>query len=139
MTFISDNMSILSSTGLGGEHVVFLDLYKRKDDFYNELENYWNWSPEYKVTVYNEKEFNFLYQYITRFSFSDQYFVEKVIEIHNQIEARNSLYDIMDNDSTIDWKSVVVHDLDIDSSSRMSKANFRKAKQHGFRKPAKFF
>ena len=45
----------------------------------------------------------------------------------------------MDNDSTIDWKSVVVHDLDIDSSSRMSKANFRKAKQHGFRKPAKFF
>lgn len=132
-------MSILSSTGLGGEHVVFLDLYKRKDNFYNELENYWNWFPEDKVTVYNEKEFNFLYQYITQFSFSDQYFVEKVIEIHNQIEARNSLYDIMDNDSTIDWKSVVVHDLDIDSSSRMSKANFRKAKQHGFRKPAKFF
>ena len=132
-------MSILSSTGLGGEHVVFLDLYKRKDDFYNELESYWNWYPEDKITVYNEKEFNFLYQYITQFSFSDQYFVEKVIEIHNQIEARNSLYDIMDNDSTIDWKSVVVHDLDIDSSSRMSKANFRKAKQHGFRKPAKFF
>lgn len=132
-------MSILSSTGLGGEHVVFLDLYKRKDNFYNELENYWNWYPEDKITVYNEKEFNFLYQYITQFSFSDQYFVEKVIEIHNQIEARNSLYDIMDNDSTIDWKSVVVHDLDIDSSSRMSKANFRKAKQHGFRKPAKFF
>ena len=132
-------MSILSSTGLGGEHVLFLDLYKRKDNFYNELEIYWNWYPEDKVTVYNEKEFNFLYQYITQFSFSDQYFVEKVIEIHNQIEARNSLYDIMDNDSTIDWKSVVVHDLDIDSSSRMSKANFRKAKQHGFRKPAKFF
>ena len=132
-------MSILSSTGLGGEHVVFLDLYKRKDNLYNELENYWNWFPEDKVTVYNEKEFNFLYQYITQFSFSDQYFVEKVIEIHNQIEARNSLYDVMDNDSTIDWKSVVVHDLDIDSSSRMSKANFRKAKQHGFRKPAKFF
>ena len=132
-------MSILSSTGLGGEHVVFLDLYKRKDNFYNYLENYWNWYPEDKITVYNEKEFNFLYQYITQFSFSDQYFVEKVIEIHNQIEARNSLYDIMDNDSTIDWKSVVVHDLDIDSSSRMSKANFRKAKQHGFRKPAKFF
>lgn len=132
-------MSILSSTGLGGEHVVFLDLYKRKDNFYNELEIYWNWYPEDKITVYNEKEFNFLYQYITQFSFSDQYFVEKVIEIHNQIEARNSLYDVMDNDSTIDWKSVVVHDLDIDSSSRMSKANFRKAKQHGFRKPAKFF
>lgn len=132
-------MSILSSTGLGGEHVVFLDLYKRKDNFYNELEIYWNWYPEDKITVYNEKEFNFLYQYITRFSFSDQYFVEKVIEIHNQIEARNSLYDVMDNDSTIDWKSVLVHDLDIDSSSRMSKANFRKAKQHGFRKPAKFF
>lgn len=132
-------MSILSSTGLCGEHVVFLDLYKRKDNFYNELENYWNWYPEDKVTVYNEKEFNFLYQYITQFSFSDQGFVEKVIEIHKQIEVRNSLYDIMDNDSTIDWKSVVVHDLDIDSSSRMSKANFRKAKQHGFRKPAKFF
>lgn len=132
-------MSILSSTGLGGEHVVFLDLYKRKDNFYNELEIYWNWYPEDKITVYNEKEFNFLYQYVTRFSFSDQDFVEKVIEIHNQIEARNSLYDVMDNDSTIDWKSVVVHDIDIDSSSRMSKANFRKAKQHGFRKPAKFF
>ena len=132
-------MSILSSTGLGGEHVVFLDLYKRKDNFYNELELFWNWYPEDKITVYNEKEFNFLYQYITQFSFYDQYFVEKVIEIHNQIEARNSLHDVMDNDSTIDWKSVVVHDLDIDSSSRMSKANFRKAKQHGFRKPAKFF
>ena len=132
-------MSILSSTGLGGEHVVFLDLYKRKDDFYNELESYWNWYPEDKVTVYNEKEFNFLYQYVTRFSFSDQYFVEKVIGIHSQIEERYSPYSVMDSDSTIDWKSVVVHDLDIDSSTRMSKANFRKAKQHGFRKPAKFF
>ena len=134
-------MSILSSTGLGGEHVVFLDLYKRKDTFYNELENYWNWYPEDKVTVYNEKEFTFLYQYVTRFSFSDQGFVEKVIEIHNQIESRFSPYSpIMDDDSKIvDWQSVVVHDLDIDSSSRMSKANFRKAKQHGFRKPAKFF
>lgn len=134
-------MSILSSTGLGGEHVVFLDLYKRKDDFYNELESYWNWFPEDKVTVYNEKEFNFLYQYITRFSFSDQDFVERVIEIHNQIEARFSPfspYAVMD-DAKIDWESVMVHDLDIDSSSRMSKANFRKAKQHGFRKPAKFF
>ena len=133
-------MSILSSTGLGGEHVVFLDLYKRKDDFYNELENYWNWYPEDKVTVYNEKEFNFLYQYITRFSFSDQGFVEKVIEIHNQIEARFSPFSPYNEiDSKIDWESVMVHDLDIDSSPRMNKANFRKAKQHGFRKPAKFF
>lgn len=134
-------MSILSSTGLGGEHVVFLDLYKRKDDFYNEVESYWSWYPEDKVTVYNEKEFNFLYQYITRFSFSDQGFVEKVIEIHNQIEARFSPfspYAVMD-DAKIDWESLVVHDLDIDSSTRMNKANFRKAKQHGFRKPAKFF
>lgn len=134
-------MSILSSTGLGGEHVVFLDLYKRKDDFYNKVESYWNWFPEDKVTVYNEKEFNFLYQYITRFSFSDQGFVEKVIEIHNQIESRFSPfspYAVMD-DAKIDWESVMVHDLDTDSSPRMNKANFRKAKQHGFRKPAKFF
>ena len=132
-------MSILKSTGLGADKARMITLYNRREDFYNEVESYWNWYPEDKVTVYNEKEFTFLYQYVTRFSFSDQGFVEKVIEIHNQIEARNSLYDIMDNDSTIDWKSVVVHDLDIDSSSRMSKANFRKAKQHGFRKPAKFF
>ena len=131
-------MSILSSTGLGGEHVVFLDLYKRKDDFYNELENYWNWYPEDKVTVYNEKEFNFLYQYITRFSFSDQVFVEKVIEIHNQIEARYSPYAVMD-DAKIDWESLVVNVPEIEFSPRMNKANFRKAKQHGFRKPAKFF
>ena len=121
-------MSILSSTGLGGEHVVFLDLYKRKDDFYNEIESYWNWYPEDKVTVYNKKEFTFLYQYVTRFSFSDQGFVEKVIEIHNQIESRFSPYSpVMDDDSKIvDWQSVVVHDLDIEPSPRMSKANFRK-------------
>ena len=131
-------MSILSSTGLGGEHVVFLDLYKRKDDFYNELENYWNWYPEDKITVYNEKEFNFLYQYITRFSFSDQDFVEKVIEIHNQIESCYSPYVVMD-DAKIDWESLVVNVPDIELSPRMNKANYRKAKQHGFRKPAKFF
>ena len=131
-------MSILSSTGLGGEHVVFLDLYKRKDDFYNELENYWNWYPEDKVTVYNEKEFNFLYQYITRFSFSDQYFVEKVIEIHNQIESFYSPYAVMD-DAKIDWESLMVNVPEIEFSPRMNKANYRKAKQHGFRKPAKFF
>ena len=131
-------MSILSSTGLGGEHVVFLDLYKRKDDFYNELENYWNWYPEDKITVYNEKEFNFLYQYITRFSFSDQGFVEKVIEIHNQIESFYSPYVVMD-DAKIDWESLVVNVPEIEFSPRMNKANYRKAKQHGFRKPAKFF
>lgn len=132
-------MSILSSTGLGGEHVVFLDLYKRKDNFYNELENYWNWYPEDKVTVYNEKEFNFLYQYITRFSFSDQDFVERVIEIHNQIEACFSPYSPVMDDAKIDWESIMVNLPEIEFTPRMNKANFRKAKQHGFRKPAKFF
>ena len=84
---------------------------------------------------------NFLYQYITRFSFSDQDFVERVIEIHNQIEARYSPYSpyaVMD-DTKIDWESLVVNVPDIELSPRMNKANFRKAKQHGFRKPAKFF
>ena len=133
-------MSILSSTGLGGEHVVFLDLYKRKDDFYNEIESYWNWFPEDNVTVYNEKEFNFLYQYITRFSFSDQGFVEKVIEIHKQIESRFSPFSpYNETDSKIDWESLMVNVPEIEFSPRMNKANFRKAKQHGFRKPAKFF
>ena len=102
-------MSILSSTGLGGEHVVFLDLYKRKDDFYNEIERYWNWFPEDNVTVYNEKEFNLLYRYIIRFSFSDQGFVEKVIEINKQIEARFSTFSTYNEIySKIDWEELMV-------------------------------
>ena len=82
---------------------------------------------------------NFLYQYITRFSFSDQGFVEKVIEIHNQIESRFSAYSPVMDDAKIDWESLVVNIPEIEFSPRMNKANFRKAKQHGFRKPAKFF
>lgn len=133
-------MSILSSTGLGGEHVAFLDLYKRKDDFYNEVENTWFWYPEDKITVYNPKEFNFLYDYIKRFSFSDQEFSEKVIEIHNQLDSRYSTYDKGASASDMtDWQSFVFHDPEVEMTPRMGRANFRKAKQHGFRKPAKFF